>query len=354
LYLAFTDWFHAEAVELEESKISTLLGFKCCKCRRIKSPVCPYADPKPKSEVKKSRRRAAKKEQSGANSDSGTFNDIRDSEPATPVFPVESDPLLFALANVELITESNKLDLDVQRNTASVPGPQKLPVRRHVKHEGDDDSSVAGFTLQAEFSTHSEAGYLSNPAESELPLEYDSAVFDSNLPNNYEFGNDQSYDEKNPNLYFDINELLCTDEGQIDEGQIDGGDLSMDLLKYDNENSGAAVPEEFVNSGAAGPEEFENSGAAGPEEFENSGAAGPEEFENSGAAVPEEFGEFEDFGEFGDFGENIYCSICLQNGPGLDRFCETCGILCHSTCLPWPEPVLDDEKWKCMNCRDWQ
>jgi hypothetical protein len=108
----------------------------------------------------------------------------------------------------------------------------------------------------------------------------------------------------------------------------------MDLLKYDNENSGAAVPEEF-----------ENSGAAVPEEFENSGAAGPEEFENSGAAVPEEFGEFE---------ENIYCSICLQNGPGLDRFCDTCGILCHSTCLPWPEPVLDDEKWKCMNCRDWQ
>ncbi|GAU22988.1 hypothetical protein TSUD_98160 [Trifolium subterraneum] len=310
------NWFHAEAVELEESKISTLLGFKCCKCRRIKSPVCPYAEPKPMSEVKKSRRRASKKEQSGANSDSGTFNDIRDSEPDTPVFPVESDPLLFSLANVELITESNKLDLGVQWNTASVPVPQKLPVRRHVKHEGDDDGSVAGIPLQAEFSAHCEAGYLSNPADSELPLEYDSAIFDSNLPNNYEFGNDQSFDDdnNNPNLYFDPNELLCTDDGQIDEGQIDeglinegqinegqinegqidGGDLSMDLLKYD--------------------------------------------IENSGAAVPEEFGDFGDFGDFGEFEHNVYCNICLQNVPGLDRFCETCGVLCHSSCLPWPEP----------------
>ncbi|KAI5389029.1 hypothetical protein KIW84_074616 [Lathyrus oleraceus] len=58
------------------------------------------------------------------------------SAPATPGFPVENDPLLFSLANVELITEPNKLDSDVEWNTLSMPGPQKLPVRKHVKHEG--------------------------------------------------------------------------------------------------------------------------------------------------------------------------------------------------------------------------
>ncbi|GAB4824773.1 hypothetical protein Ancab_007639, partial [Ancistrocladus abbreviatus] len=36
------DWHHADAVELDESRILDLLGFECCRCRRIKSPVCPY------------------------------------------------------------------------------------------------------------------------------------------------------------------------------------------------------------------------------------------------------------------------------------------------------------------------
>ncbi|CAJ2654590.1 unnamed protein product [Trifolium pratense] len=371
------NWFHAEAVELEESKISTLLGFKCCKCRRIKSPVCPYFEPEPTSEVKKSRRRASKKEQSGGNSDSGTFNDIRDSEPATPVFPVESDPLLFSLSNVELITESNKLDLDVQWNTASVPVPQKLPVRRHVKHEGDDDGSVAGIPLHADFSTHSEAGYLPNPADSELPLEYDSAVFDSNLPNNYEFGNDQSFDYNynnnyNPNLYFDPNELLCTDEGQIDEGQIDGSQIDggqIDGIQIDGgQIDGSQIDGGQIDGGQIDGIQIDggqidgiqiDGGQIDGSQIDGGRIDGSDlsmdllkyDFEDSGVAVPEEFGEF---GDFGEFEENIYCNICLQNAPDLDRFCETCGVLCHSSCMPWPESVYDGEKWKCMNCRDWQ
>ncbi|EPS58519.1 hypothetical protein M569_16294, partial [Genlisea aurea] len=38
-------WFHAAALELDESRISSLMGFKCSKCRRTKSPLCPFMDP---------------------------------------------------------------------------------------------------------------------------------------------------------------------------------------------------------------------------------------------------------------------------------------------------------------------
>ncbi|PSR95231.1 DDT domain-containing protein [Actinidia chinensis var. chinensis] len=48
-----TNWYHAEAVELEESKIAELVGFKCCRRRRIRTPMCPYLHP----EVKKKRPR---------------------------------------------------------------------------------------------------------------------------------------------------------------------------------------------------------------------------------------------------------------------------------------------------------
>ncbi|KAL5056199.1 hypothetical protein RYX36_036881 [Vicia faba] len=303
------NWYHAEAVELEESKISDVLGFKCCKCRRIKSPVCPY-DAKPKSEVKKSRRKASKKQHSGPDSDSGAFNDMRESEPATPVFPVENDPLLFSLAKVELITEPNQLDSDVEWNTLSMPGPQKLPVRRHVKHEGGGDGSVSEIPFHDEFSTYSEAGNLSNPADSILPLEYDSAVFDSNLLSNSEFVNNDD-NMFNDNTIFDVNDLLRSDDSQIGEGDVTG-----ELLGYNmDQNNEGDVPGEFLGYN----------------------------MENSGTPFPEEFGD-------GSF----FCAKCLQTEPGPEFFCETCGVLYHGHCLPWPESASDPLHWTCQTCRDWQ
>ncbi|RDX61089.1 DDT domain-containing protein PTM, partial [Mucuna pruriens] len=224
------NWYHAEAVELEESKISSVLGFKCCKCRRIKSPVCPYSDSKPKrQEGKKSRTRAIKKEHSGADSDSGAISDMRECEPATPVFPVEDDPLLFSLSSVGLITEP-EIDGDVEWNSVSGAGLQKLPVRRHVKHEGDGDVSFGDVPLHAELSTYGETetdtGNLSKPAEVSPPLEYasDNVIYDD-------------YMDFEPHTYFSLTELLHPDDGS----QFEGVDLSGDLSGY---LESTPVPEE--------------------------------------------------------------------------------------------------------------
>ena len=81
------EWFHAEAVELEESRIFEVAGYKCCRCRRIRSPVCPYSDRKDKlPEVNKTRTRDTKQGNVRADSDSGIISESRECEPATPVY----------------------------------------------------------------------------------------------------------------------------------------------------------------------------------------------------------------------------------------------------------------------------
>ncbi|TKY67122.1 Nucleosome-remodeling factor subunit BPTF [Spatholobus suberectus] len=311
------NWYHAEAVELEESKISSVLGFKCCKCRRIKSPVCPYSDSKPKrQEGKKSRTRATKKEYSGADSDSGAISDMRECEPATPVFPVEhdpapvfpveDDPLLFSLSSVELITEP-KVDGDVEWNSISGPGLQKLPVRRSVKHEGDD-VSFGGIPLHAEFSTYGETGNLSNPAEVSSPLEYASAVnFDNKFLNDSDNVN-YDYMDFEPHTYFSVTELLHPDDGS----RFEGVDVSGDLSGY---------------------------------------------LENSSTLVPEECGDVSlvDKAEpaFSLQDTGYSCCKCLQMEPVPDLCCEICGTLIHSQCLPWVELSSGLGSWRCGNCREW-
>ncbi|XP_061346257.1 DDT domain-containing protein PTM-like [Gastrolobium bilobum] len=302
-------WYHAEAVELEESKIFCVLGFKCCKCRRIKSPVCPYSDLKLKTqEGKKSHTRASKKEHSGADSDSGTFSDVKECEAATPVFPVEDDPLLFSLSSVELITEP-KLDVDVEWNTVSGPVPQKLPVRRHVKVEGDDDGSFGGKPSHAEFSTHNEAGNLSKSTEVLSPLEYDSAVrFDNDLLIDSESLNCE-YTEFEPHTYFSVTELLHPGDG----GQFEEVDVSGDLSGY-LENSSTLVPEEY---------------------------GGFSLVDKSDSAI--------------SLQDSVYsCWKCSQMEPAPDLCCEICGILIHSQCSPWVESPSRLGSWRCGNCREWQ
>ncbi|OIV99294.1 hypothetical protein TanjilG_17104 [Lupinus angustifolius] len=307
-------WYHAEAVELEESKILDVSGFKCCKCRRIKSPECPYSDAKPKTqEGKKSRSRpmVSKKGHFASDSDSGTFSDMTECEPATPVFRVDDDPLLFCISNVELITEP-KLEVDVDRNTVSASGPRKLPVRRQVKREGDDNGSFWGKSLHAKCSTQTESGNLSNPVgRSSTPLEYDPGVrFDSNLLNDSESFNYASMDFE-PNTIFSLTELLQPDGSS--GSQFEGADASGDLSGY-----------------------FENPGTLVPVE-----CGGVRLVENPEPAI-----SFQD--------NSLTCRQCNQTEPAPDLFCDICGMLIHSQCSIWAESPSRLGNWRCGNCREWE
>ncbi|KAA3455501.1 DDT domain-containing protein PTM-like [Gossypium australe] len=218
-------WYHADAVELEESRISDVVGFKCCKCRRIRGPECPFMGPELREQKRKKRFGKLQKQGQGSialDSDLGTISDIKVCSPVTPIISTEdelvyvNDPDVFSLSKVEQITE-NIPEADIELNTASAPGPQKLPVRRHIKREGEVDGFAGGDVEHVELSTYPEPNDFAVPkGDSAIPFaEWDvpgnggpegELIFDyENL--NYE---DMEFE---PQTYFSFTELLASDDG---------------------------------------------------------------------------------------------------------------------------------------------
>lgn len=315
--MVFTDWYHAEAVELQESKFFDVLSFKCCKCRRIKSPVCPYSDLKyHMHEGKKTHTRTSKKVHSRVGSDSGTLPKLKEREPASSFFPIEDasrrdgDPLLFPLSSVDLITEP-KLEENVEFNDVSGLGPKKLTVRRHVKCGGDGCDSFESKFTHGEIVTHNETSTLSKPTEktSSPSVEYDSAVhFDSNLLNDSESVNSENI-EFEPHTYFSLTELMHPDDTQI-EGPGASGNLSK---CSENSRAPQGVPECKTVSLADKLE--------------------------PGSSLQ---------------GSGYSCRQCLLKEPAPDLFCEICGLWVHRHCSPSIESPSNLEGWRCINCREWR
>ncbi|XP_020231011.1 DDT domain-containing protein PTM [Cajanus cajan] len=298
-------WYHAEAVELEESKLFDVLGFKCCKCRRIKSPVCPYSDLLLKTqEGKKSQTRASKKEHLGADSDSGTPIDMRACEPATPIYPAEdvsrqdNDHLLFSLSNVELITEP-KLDADVEGNTVSGSGHPKLPLRRQFKPESDFSGNL-----------HASNEMVSKSVKDLSPsVEYGSA--DCNLLlNGSEIVKYELVDDFEPHKYFSLTGRLRSDNNS----QFEEASASGDFSGYLKNSCTLGVPEECRTVNLAS---------------------------NCGPTI--------------SLQENVNnCEQCSKKEPAPDLCCEICGIWIHSQCSPWVESPPRLGSWRCGNCREWR
>ncbi|XP_044481839.1 DDT domain-containing protein PTM-like [Mangifera indica] len=225
-------WFHAEAVELEESRLSDVIGFKCCKCRRIGGPECPYMDPELKEKKRKNRRLRAQKQGQGTmrmESDIGTSSESKGCKPSTPMCPIEevsvpnTDPLPFSLSSVELIKEPNS-GVGFGWNAAG-SGPQKLPVRRQVKCDEDINGGSIGNNLsQADVSMHIESNKVMNPVESAaLCMGWDTSANGLESDSLFDIGG-LSYEdmEFEPQTYFSLSELLATDDG----GTLDGTDAS--------------------------------------------------------------------------------------------------------------------------------
>ncbi|PWA43072.1 zinc finger, RING/FYVE/PHD-type [Artemisia annua] len=80
--ICFIDWFHADSVELQESKLMELFGFKCSLCHRIWIPICPYKEPEERKKLE-SMKAALKKAVKGRYMDTDSdidSNDDLDSE----------------------------------------------------------------------------------------------------------------------------------------------------------------------------------------------------------------------------------------------------------------------------------
>ncbi|CAK9136852.1 unnamed protein product [Ilex paraguariensis] len=230
--LAFADWYHAEAVELEESKIFDVVGFKCCRCRRIKSPGCPYLplDSEKSLEGKKPRTRVPKQGVSEVDVDSAVISEqfkqkeLNSTELAMTeevTYVPDDDPLL-SLPIVE-----HNSEVDISADTLG-SGPQKLPIRRHVKRKKDLDSSLDNNESQAEISTKRN---LLNPAEEALSprVKWDVSTdgFEDNMMFDYDCL-DHEDREFEPQTYFSYTELLASDDGGQSNGVDPSGDVTVD------------------------------------------------------------------------------------------------------------------------------
>ncbi|KFK33904.1 hypothetical protein AALP_AA5G076100 [Arabis alpina] len=296
-------WFHAESVKLEDSQIPEVVGFKCCKCRRIRSPDCPYMDPKLK-EQKQIKRIVFKNQNqrpgnSGLDSDSERMSEQKDSKPstplpATPLYPPEDaffpedDPLLVSVSKVEQITPTN---IDFGWNTvASAPGPQKLPVRRQAKRE---DSYLEPQPREDSYLEPQprEDSYLEpQPIVKQEAEQEDSVPVLTEWDTSGELLFDYEDMEFEPQTYFSLTELLTADDTSS------GGQL----LTADKE------------------------------------------------VEAKEEGEEDEMGP---------CQRCLQMEPRPDLLCTFCGLLIHSHCSPWEEEPLSLTgygPWNCGQCREWR
>ncbi|XP_011005757.1 PREDICTED: uncharacterized protein LOC105111939 [Populus euphratica] len=309
------NWFHAEAVELEESKLSDVIGFKCCKCRRIKSPNCPYRDGygDEKPEVLKPRKRAWEQ---GIGADSGTIVESGDCEPTTPVFPVENvyvqddDPLLFSLSRVEQITEQNSR-VDFEWNIAG-QGPQKLPVRRQGKRQGDAEDISVSNLYPTDSSMFLETNNNVNKEMSCAEWDVSGNGLDGEMVFDYE---DVNYEDMvfEPQTYFSFTELLATDDGS----QLDGCDATGNVLGNNENQFHAASENEFQKQHTLG-------------------TSCDESLESAPNTKP--------------------CKMCLDLVPSPDLSCDICGLMLHRYCSPWVEssPVEGSSSWRCGNCRKWR
>ncbi|XP_062105255.1 DDT domain-containing protein PTM-like [Humulus lupulus] len=317
-------WYHAEALQFDESRLFDVAGFKCCKCRRIKSPKCPYTPPKEGANSDPSEaatptpmtrprvpkiRFTLKRESSGVDSDSGAILNFNQSEPSTPLFPVEevsqhNDPLLRPLTtDAQLITEP-KLKVDTEWDSTGKAVPHKLPVRRQVKHEGDSEVYSDGNFSDAEAFTHYQ---MENPTEATDGTLFPSTEWNASVQSiEEEMMFDDVLDYGNldfePQTLFTFSELLGVDaSGDDPEGQ----------GKVVGTNPPDKVPEQYTTT--------------------NTSKEGSEPTLPPGK-----------------------CNFCMQSEPYPDLSCQSCGLSIHRHCLTSTEPSSWDGDWKLCYCQEWR
>ncbi|XP_008776138.1 DDT domain-containing protein PTM-like isoform X1 [Phoenix dactylifera] len=353
------NWYHADALQLEEAQIFNLLGFKCNKCRRKGSPKCPYVDPdykKPEPEPL-----------NNGNSNKGTASDLPkiahittlDSLPGEEdLVAVNDDPLLYSFGRVEPIVEQT-LETEIQLNGSGLlsRSQEKLSVRRPQAKHGANDGFYAPPNADPNCTTYSkswcvgrnnvpcraarnelpatnEANFMSVSEKESSPLigcdfskgsDYGDVAFD-NADINYQWHDPEggNFDgmEYEPQTYFSFTELLASEDGD------DQYDMPMDAPED------GCPPGRFDEFGTA----YQEASPCNLSAVHEVGS-GNAYFTASEAAF-----------------DGVECQKCKLNEPSPDLTCDICGLRIHSHCSPWveSEESSGDANWRCGGCREWR
>ncbi|KAK4440655.1 DDT domain-containing protein PTM [Sesamum alatum] len=352
-------WYHADAVELDESKIFYLVGFKCSKCRRIKSPVCPYLNPEKKKVLEDKMEGKAPKLEIPDNNTRVIPEHLKEQGLAYSALPTKTevihagvgDPLLHSRSGVKQCADMSEVDCGWDNSNVSCSGPRKLPVRRHIKQEKDIYSPRLPDPIQVESSAASEANVFNstkklpvrrhikrennsdcnsaiNPyqVEASNPPEANtmSSVQDSLSPQTQWVVSKEEFDdcitldydclgyddaEFEPQTYFSFNELLASDDGRANSNE-------SPVNVVENWEGSAVLPEN--------------------------------------GTLEISYDQEEPIISVGTTIEIIPCNICSHTDPCPDLSCQQCGMWIHSHCSPWLESSSWEDGWRCGRCRGWR
>ncbi|KAL6640428.1 hypothetical protein ACP70R_021551 [Stipagrostis hirtigluma subsp. patula] len=321
------NWFHGDALQLEEEKIVELLAYRCCRCRRRAIPQCPHSADYTKPEPEFSEQTVATSSQSTILSGDETFA------------LSDQDPLLSSYGIVEPIGEET-LESDLSNNMVSfTPGSaQKLSIRR-ARAKSCEYLDQAGrpaneYYIQNEphgnadtsFSHMNEVSLseTDNVNASEL-LGWDFSqgtayAAPPDFPTNSQL-NDTSRgsfarEEYEPQTFFSFTELLEADDTQLNNA------FGMSTGLQDDGNCDASFDQQGVS------------------------------FDET-ALVVEDGSSNMNFPTNDPSNEMIPCNKCNNTQPLPDLKCAVCGLHIHHQCSPWEESAEPAESWRCGACREW-
>lgn len=354
-FCAFADWYHADALELEESKISNVVGFKCCRCRRIRIPICPYLDPDSKKQLteKRIRARPSKVEDLGMDSDSGIILEkYQEEEPSTPMVHLKEDigsivddDFLCSLSSMEKITKQNPEAYCENTASLSGQGPKKLPIRRQVKHENYLDSSFANNPSNDYSSTTFGENTMCSTGEVITPCVDWGAKLPVRRPMKSE---DPNYSFADPQV--ELSTHLGVEWNASTNGCEDGAILNCDDLSYEDmefEPQTYFSFNELLESDDYAP--FDGGSGNVTERWENGSEVPHDEISNIPNTGDEPLIPIES-----DAPAVVPCMMCSHTDPSPTLCCQTCGIQIHSHCSPWVEQPSTESVWRCGNCREWR
>ncbi|XP_073312587.1 DDT domain-containing protein PTM-like [Primulina huaijiensis] len=348
-------WFHAESLELDESKIFSLIGFKCCKCRRIRSPVCPYMDTEKKKvlEDKIEQKQPSKQEISEMDSDSGVIAEhykedllVYSTLPTkAEISPLTADDrLLFSLSEVEQLTE-HKSEVEHRWNNASVsvPGPRKLPVRRHVRQENQVDYPCPGdpFQVKSNVAHSTEKLPFRRQITQENNLDCNSSTNSFQLEASEKLeANGMSYMQESspPQVEWIVSNDSFDDGITLDYDSLGCDDMAFEPQTYFSFNELLASDDDVHTNGN---ESLENA-------TQNWGRSSLPENGSLGISYDQE----EPTLSVETLEHLVPCKICSHTEPYPDLSCQACGVWIHGHCSHWVESSSWENGWKCGHCRE--
>ncbi|XP_044949107.1 DDT domain-containing protein PTM-like isoform X1 [Hordeum vulgare subsp. vulgare] len=323
-------WFHGDALQLEEERITEVVQYRCCRCRRRAIPQCPHSDDYREPEPEVSEQTATMSSQSTMLSGEETFA------------IADQDPLLASYGIVEPIgEESMNADLSINMGSLMPGNNQKLSIRRaQVKNSEYLDqagTSVNGYYVQNQppGEANINFGHMTEFSMSEADGVDASELlgWDFTQGNGYAAGPDHGTnsqwndtsggsivaEEYEPQTYFSFTELLEADDTQFDNT------FGMSTGLQDDGN--------FAGS------------------FDQQGAS----FDELTFMVEEESSNVH-FPATDPSIDELVCHKCKDPQPPPDLKCSSCGLCVHHQCSPWQESEQpgDSANWRCGTCREWQ